>query len=76
MQMLNIHEAGIRFPLLLTEIEQNGEMFVICRDGKPIADMIPHSQKKRTRLHPIMSRINIKYDPTETLTSEEWSEEE
>lgn len=32
-------------------------------------------QKKRTGLHPIMSRIKIKYDPVESLTSEEWSDE-
>ncbi len=34
-----------------------------------------YKQKKRTGIHPVMSRIKIKYDPVESLTSEEWSDE-
>jgi len=57
MQMLNIQEAGIRFPLLLTEIEQNGEMFVICRDGKPIADMIEKTNPSSSDNEPDHNQI-------------------
>lgn len=76
MKIMTIDEAEMTFYSLLTEIEQKGEIFVICRNGEPIADLIPHPPKKRTDIHPLMSQIKIRYDLTETLTSEEWSDEE
>ncbi len=47
---------------------------MICRNGKPIAELIPHMHHERTHQHPVMSKIQIKYDPTEELTDEEWGQ--
>ena len=53
-----------------------GETFLICRNGKPVADLVPHKNKSRLTPHPSLSKFKIKYDPTEPLTAEEWPEEE
>ena len=73
MKKVNIHEAKTKLSAILSEIE-NGESYIICRNGKAIADLVRHKQKKRTIPHPVMSKIKINYDPTEELTSDEWGE--
>ncbi len=72
MKRLTISEAESNFSSVLTEIEEKGEMFIICRNGEPIADLIPHKRKSRLNPHPVMSNIKINYDPTETLSNDEW----
>ena len=74
MQKLNIHEAKTKLSAVLMEIEQKGESYLICRNGKPIAELIPHRKRSRLRYHPVLSKININYDPTEELSKEEWGE--
>ncbi|MBI9085189.1 MAG: type II toxin-antitoxin system Phd/YefM family antitoxin [Desulfobacterales bacterium] len=76
MQTLNIHEAKTKLSAVLMQIEKTGDSFVICRNGKPVAELIPYKQRKGGRLayHPVMSEIRIDYDPTDPLTDDEWGE--
>lgn len=76
MKRLNIHEAKTRLSSVLAEIAEKGEKYLICRNGKPVADLVPHVKRSRLTPHPILSRIRIKYDPTEPLSSDEWAAEE
>lgn len=76
MRTLNIHEAKTKLSAVLSELEENGETFVICRNGKPVAELIPYRHRDRLRYHPVMSNIRIGYDPTEDLSEEEWGEVE
>ena len=76
MKTLNIHETKTHLSSLLVEVEKEGATFLICRNGKPVADLVPHKNKNRLNTHPALSRIKIKYDPTEQLTAAEWPEEE
>ncbi len=71
MQKINIHEAKTKLSAVLVQVAK-GKSFLICKNGKPIAELIPHMHSKRTHPHPVMSEIQIKYDPTEELTDEEW----
>ncbi len=71
MKIVNVHEAKTKLSSLLAEIEK-GERVLICRNGKPIADLIPHRQANRLEPHPVMTRIALNYDPTEPLTEDEW----
>lgn len=73
---LNIHEAKTQLSAVLSRIEHDGEIAVICRNGEPIADLMPHRRVARTTLHPVMRRVKLHYDPTETLTENEWPAEE
>lgn len=72
MKKLNVHEAKTRLSSLLAEVEKKGESFLICRNGRPVADLVPHVRASRVTPHPTLRRIRVRYDPTEPLTAEEW----
>jgi prevent-host-death family protein len=71
---VNVHEAKTTLSALLAEVEMTGKRISICRRGKPVADLIPHERPDRLAPHPVMSAIEINYDPTEPLSSDEWPE--
>ena len=75
MLVVNIHEAKSKLSSLLAEVEKKGTEVLICRAGKPIANLVPHRCKDRLKPHPVMSKIGIDYDPTEVLAEDEWPEE-
>lgn len=74
MKNLNIHEAKTKLSALIMEVEQKGESFLICRNGKPVAELVPHKKTDRLAYHPTLSKIKIHYDPVEELSNEEWGE--
>jgi antitoxin (DNA-binding transcriptional repressor) of toxin-antitoxin stability system len=70
--MVNTHEAKSKLSKLLAAIEEKGEVVVICRSGKPVAEMKAISPAG-DRLTPDPAlRVELHYDPTEPLTEEEW----
>ncbi len=76
MKTLNVHEAKTRLSAVLADVEEKGETFLICRNGRPVAYLVPHTKRTRLRAHPVLRRIRIRYDPAEPLTSDEWPLEE
>ena len=74
MKIVNVHEAKTKLSALLAEIERTGEKVLICRNGKPIADLLPHRKRNRLEPHPLMGQIRINYDPAEPLSEDEWPE--
>ena len=76
MKTVNVHKAKTTLSAVLKDVELHGEIYLICRHGKPVADLVPHEARSRTTPHPVMKRIRVKYDPTEPLDSEDWPEEE
>lgn len=74
MKIVNVHEAKTKLSALLAEIERTGEKVLICRNGKPIADLLPHRKRNRLEPHPLMGQIRINYDPVEPLSEDEWPE--
>ena len=74
MKSLNVHEAKTRLSAVLAEIESTGEVFLICRNGEPIAELIPHRKRDRLVPHPVMSKIGIDYDPIEPIDQDAWPE--
>jgi antitoxin (DNA-binding transcriptional repressor) of toxin-antitoxin stability system len=74
MQKVNIHEAKTRLSALLADVEKKGETFIICRNGKPVAELSPHRRRSRLKYHPVLSKIKINYDPVEELSENEWGE--
>ena len=74
MESLNVHEAKTRLSSVLVEVESGGKSFTICRNGKPVAELIPYRRPGRLTYHPLLRKINIQYDPTEGLSEEEWGE--
>ena len=72
MKTVNVHEAKTNFSKLLARVETSRERIVICRDGSPVADLVPHRRKDRTKPHPALRSVKIGYDPAEPLSEEEW----
>lgn len=75
---VNMHEAKSRLSELVKAVEEHGEKVVLCRHGKPVAEInrSPAKSGKFNRLkpHPTLSKIQINYDPTEPLQPDEWPE--
>lgn len=75
MRTVNVHEAKSTLSALLAEVEQRGEVIVICRAGKPIAELRQVSPQVRTmRPHPELSAIRFLDDPTLPLDPAAWGE--
>jgi prevent-host-death family protein len=72
MKTVNVHEAKTNFSSLLATVEDSSESFIICRNGEPVADLVPHKKVNRLKPHPVLSKIKINYDPTEPLSESEW----
>lgn len=75
MTSVNTHEAKSKLSQLLADVEGKGERVRICRNGKPVADLIPVAEPRNPLLlHPVLSQITIIEDPSLPLSEEEWPE--
>lgn len=72
MKSVNVHEAKTQLSMLLAEIEERGERIVICRNGEPVADLVPHRRQVSMAPDPKLGAFTVTYDPTEELSDEEW----
>lgn len=74
MKIVTLDEAQTHLPTLLEAIEATGEPVLLCREGTPVADLVPHRSRSRRVPHPVMQPIRLDYDPTEPLAPDEWPE--
>jgi len=74
MKKVNIHEAKTKLSAILSEIEKSGETVLICRNGQPVAELVPRKRPNRLAYHPVLSKIKIDYDPVEDLSDDEWGD--
>lgn len=74
MKTVNVHEAKTHFSSLLAKLEKDSEAIVICRNGEPVADLVPHQRASRIKPHPVLGKIKIGYDPVEPVSPDEWPE--
>ena len=74
MKTVNVHEAKTHFSSLLAQLEGDSQTIVICRNGEPIADLVPHRPVNRLKAHPVLKRIKLGYDPVEPVSGDEWPE--
>ena len=70
MKTFNIHET--KLSSILADIEMTGDTYLICRNGKPITEIVPHKKKSRLKPDPYLSRIKITCDLTNPLTEVDW----
>ena len=73
MVQVNTHEAKSTLSRLLAAVEEHDEVVVICRNGKPIAEL------RRVRAYapvlepdPALSAVEVHGDLTESLYPEGW----
>jgi antitoxin (DNA-binding transcriptional repressor) of toxin-antitoxin stability system len=72
MKRVNVHHAKTGLSGLLAEIEKHGKRIVICRNGKPIADLVPHHHEVSMTADKKLGAIKVKYDPTEEASETDW----
>jgi prevent-host-death family protein len=72
MKTVNVHDAKTGFSGLLAEIEKTGKRIVICRNGKPVADLVPHVREVSMARDKTLGAIRIEYDPTEEVDRKDW----
>lgn len=76
MIIVNTHQAKTQLSSLLHQIETQHETVRICRNGKPIADLVPVSYSTNAlEKHLQVCDVQIHYDPTAPLTEDEWPED-
>jgi antitoxin (DNA-binding transcriptional repressor) of toxin-antitoxin stability system len=70
---VNTHEAKTRLSELLTQIEMKKETVVICRNGKPVAELIPwHKAMDPLRQDSQLKEVVFHEDPSLPLSENEW----
>ncbi len=72
MKTVNVHEAKTLFSGLLAQIEKRGERIVICRNGKPVADLVPHQHRVSMLADKKLGALKMLYDPIEPAADDEW----
>jgi antitoxin (DNA-binding transcriptional repressor) of toxin-antitoxin stability system len=72
MKSVNIHEAKTNLSSILTEIETSNKKYLICRNGKPVAEIVPLKKKNRLKVNTFLSQVTVKCDLTKPLTEEVW----
>ncbi len=75
MKLVNTHEAKSKLSQLLSEVELNKSRVRICRNGKPIADLVPVQSSKDPLLQHADLSVKIIEDPSLPLSTDEWPEE-
>ncbi len=73
---VNLYEAKTQLSRLVTTVETSGERVVLCRNGTPVADIVPHDKRSDTTLEPDPELCGARYleNPTAPLGLEEWPE--
>ncbi|MEN9358476.1 MAG: Antitoxin Phd YefM, type toxin-antitoxin system [Verrucomicrobiota bacterium] len=77
MIIVNTHEAKSRLSELIELVITGKEQVVICRNGKPLIDLVAHAEETdfRRDLIPEDRRLKLKGDLTAPLDNEAWPEE-
>lgn len=72
---VNTHEAKSRLSELLARVEKKHESIVICRNGSPVAELMPWSKTRDPlRQDPKLKRVVFHEDPSLPLSPDEWPE--
>ncbi len=71
MKTVNTHEAKTHLSRILEEVE-HGEVYIISRNGRPVAELRRREEASRSVVSPVLSQIGINYDATEELADDEW----
>lgn len=75
---VNMHEAKSRLSELVKAVEEGSETVIICRKGKPVAELHRTPPPKVDRLAPNSDLkplyVAPDFDPAEPLSEEEWPE--
>lgn len=72
---INIYEAKTQLSRLVAAVETRGETVVLCRNGTPVANIVPHRSPITLEPDPGLRGARYVGDPTAPLDAQEWPEE-
>ena len=73
MLSVNTHEAKTRLSELLAKVETERETVIICRNGKPVAELIPWQRAVDPLMQdPELKKVVFHEDPSLPLDQSEW----
>jgi prevent-host-death family protein len=77
MVTINVYQAKTQFSRLLAAVEKRGERIVVCRNGVPVADLIPHMPESIQTLDPdpLLAGARFLGNPMASLSPEDWPED-
>ena len=74
--VVNIYEAKAHFSRLIGEVVKSGKPIVICRNRKPVVDVVPHVQNRNPLLQdPLLAGAVFQGDPCKLVDEEDWPKE-
>lgn len=72
---VNIYDAKSSLSKLIADLEKKGTTIVICRHGKPVADLVAHRSKPQSlRQHPKLKGAKFHSDPCQGVSESDWPE--
>jgi prevent-host-death family protein len=75
---INIYEAKTHLSELINQVQETGVPYTICRNNKPVVDIVVHQETTKTSLPDPLPKYNGKgvylCDPLES-TEDLWPEE-
>ncbi|MFW6164282.1 MAG: type II toxin-antitoxin system Phd/YefM family antitoxin [Planctomycetota bacterium] len=74
---VNTHEAKTQLSALLGRVERDREEITICRNGRPVARLVPIDDRPPDplRANPRLGPVVFHEDPCAPLDDEGWPEE-
>jgi prevent-host-death family protein len=75
MVTVNLYQAKAQFSRLVSAVEK-GERIVVCRNGIPVADLVPHASIPSNKLDPdtLFAGARFLGDPAPPLEAGDWPE--
>lgn len=75
MVTVNLYQAKAQFSRLVSAVEK-GERIVVCRNGIPVADLVPHASilSKKLDPDPLFAGARFLGDPAAPLEAGDWPE--
>jgi prevent-host-death family protein len=76
MVSVNIYEAKSQLSRLVASVETGGGRVVLCRNGTPVADIVPHQKTYGKTLQPDPDLLGARFleDPAAPLCEADWPE--
>ncbi len=76
MLLFNIHDAKSNLSGLVADVEMKHEIVMLCRNGKPVAQIVPIQPLGSALKHsPKLGKLKLHYNPMEGLAADEWPTE-
>jgi len=73
---INIYDAKAHFSRLIAELQKTGEPITICRNRKPVADLVPHRNPgDPLKQDPLLKGAVFRGDPCAPVGEEDWPED-